>query len=90
MWGIERDFLGKWDWTRGKGDEVVNAIQGVESGWGGHSRQVGAMDWAVDQVCLSHRFFREMNTDPNFRRSRQVQMIIQVAYGGRIRVFCSR
>ncbi|KAJ9093224.1 hypothetical protein QFC20_007191 [Naganishia adeliensis] len=49
MWGIERDFLGKWDWTRGKGDEVVNAIQGVESGWGGHSRQVGAMDWAVDQ-----------------------------------------
>jgi hypothetical protein len=51
MWGIERDFLGRWDWRKGKGEEVVNAIEGVECGWGGHSRQVGAMDWAVDQVC---------------------------------------
>lgn len=53
MWGIERDFLGRWDWTQAKGEEVTNAIKGVECGWGGHSRQVGAMDWAVDQVCRS-------------------------------------
>ncbi|GHJ85909.1 hypothetical protein NliqN6_2311 [Naganishia liquefaciens] len=48
MWGIERDFLGRWD---APGGEAVNAVQGVECGFGGHTRQVGAIDWAADQIA---------------------------------------
>lgn len=51
MWGIERDYLGRWDAER-KG--AVNAVQGVECGFGGHSRQIGAIDWAADQVCRAN------------------------------------
>lgn len=50
MWGIERDFLGRWDEER---SVAVDGVPGVECGFGGHTRQVGAIDWAADQVCLS-------------------------------------
>ena len=54
MWGIERDFLARWDEAR---SVAVDGVQGVESGFGGHTRQVGAIDWAADQV--SSRVRRE-------------------------------
>jgi denticleless len=50
MWGIQRDFLGRWDAEKG---EAVGAVEGVECGFGGHTRQVGAIDWAADQVRIT-------------------------------------
>lgn len=60
MWNVQRDYLPTWgvrrseDVENGKDEEgPVNAVQGVECGFGaGHERQIGALDWAADQVRL--------------------------------------
>jgi hypothetical protein len=63
MWNVQRDYLGAWPSGRSSvleqgslaGDTLgpVNAIQGIECGFGaGHTRQIGALAWAADQVRI--------------------------------------
>ncbi|KAJ9103283.1 hypothetical protein QFC21_002706 [Naganishia friedmannii] len=84
MWNIQRDYLPAWgNRSRSSEDDVVAegevheegpvvAIQAVECGFGaGHTRQVGALDWAADQIvtCSDDYSSRIWKPDPRVGRA---------------------